>query len=319
MFTHLIEKLGVSGVQFEELLGIDTAELLQLHPLYGVIFLFKWPRAGAPAAQTDTSKPLDGSYDYVAADRLFFAAQVIQNACATQALLALLLNHDASAASAGFNREKETLPDADAATPIAIGDMLASFKEFTHGFPADLLGEALSNSDEIRSVHNSFARSSPFVNEDARAPADDDDDGVYHFIAYTCADGTLYELDGLQPAPISHGPCAGLGELPMRLPEVLQRRIARHGEGEIRFALLALTRDRREVYREVGDEEGLRREEEKRKAWAWENALRGANMVGFVGEMLKMVVADKVREGRFEEWIEGAKKETARKRGNKGV
>ena len=302
------------GVQFEELLALDTPELQQLHPLYGVIFLFKYPRAGAPAAaHADRDRPADGAYDYAAADRLFFAAQVIQNACATQALLALLLNHDATAPPPSGGTS-------DAApSPIDVGAMLAGFKDFTQAFPAELRGEALSNSDAIRAAHNSFARSSPFISEETRASgADDDDDGVYHFIAYTCAGGTLYELDGLQPAPISHGPCAGLAALPDVLPDVLRRRIARHGEGEIRFALLALTRDKREVCREVGDEEGLRREEERRRAWAWENALRGANMVGFVGEVLKMVVRDKVEQGVYEEWIEAARKETARKRQTRG-
>lgn len=300
-------------MQFEELIALDTPVLQQLQPLYGVIFLFKYPRAGAPAAHTDLDRPADGTYDYAAADRLFFAAQVIQNACATQALLALLLNHDAtvhlSSSSAGAN-----------AAPIDIGAMLAGFKDFTQAFPADLRGEALSNSDAIRAAHNSFARSSPFISDETRAPgADDDDDGVYHFIAYTCAGSTLYELDGLQPAPISHGPCAGLAALPAALPDVLRRRIARHGEGEIRFALLALTRDRREVCREVGDEEGLRREEERRRMWAWENALRGANMVGFVGEVLKMIVGEKVEQGVYEDWIEAARKETAKKRQTRGT
>ena len=58
--------------------------------------------------------------------------------------------------------------------------------------------------------------------------------------------------------------------------------------------------------REVGDAEGLEREESKRRGWVWENALRRHNFVGLVGEMLKGVVRTKVREGdgAYEKWIE---------------
>lgn len=46
---------------------------------------------------------------------------------------------------------------------------------------AQFRGETLSNSDVIREVHNSFARSSPFIDETQRTATEDDD--VYHFIA----------------------------------------------------------------------------------------------------------------------------------------
>lgn len=135
---------------------------------------------------------------------------------------------------------------------------------------------------------------------------------MYHFIAYTPVNGVLYELDGLQPHPISHGEC-NADSFPEKVIDVLQRRIARYPEGETRFNLMAVTRDMRMRAREIGDGEMLEREEGKRRAWAWENTLRRSNFVGFIGEVVKGVAGFKDGGGEFEEWVEGARKETGRK------
>jgi len=272
-------------VQFEELISLDADYLRQLGPVYGVIFLFKYP-TGEKANSDGT--PKDGQYDYAAAENLFFAAQTIQNACGTQALLSVLLNKDGE---------------------IDVGTQLRDFKEFTAGFPAEFRGEALSNSELIRDVHNSFAKSSPFVDETQRMATEDDD--VYHFIAYTPINGILYELDGLQPAPIAHG-ASTFEEFPEKVIPVLQRRIERYPANEIRFNLLAMVRDLRVRAREIGDHEMLFREEQKRDDWQFENALRRHNFVGFAGEVLKGVIADKLKEGpeAYKLWIEDATKKT---------
>ncbi len=61
--------------------------------------------------------PQDGSFDHEAAENQFFAAQTIQNACGTQAVLSVLLNK---------------------ADSIDIGPKLQDFREFTGAFPADV-------------------------------------------------------------------------------------------------------------------------------------------------------------------------------------
>lgn len=287
VFTFLLDNLGVSGVQFEELISLDESLLRELSPTYGVIFLFKYP--------TKESSDADGTYDFAAAESLFFAKQTIQNACGTQALLSVLLNINTQA------QEGEG---------IKLGKELEEFKEFTQQFPAEFRGEALSNSERIRDVHNSFAKSSPFSMEDQRTGGEEED--VYHFIAYTPINGTLYELDGLQPAPLSHGPCS-FEEFPAKVIPVVQRRIARYPQTEIRFNLLAMCRDLRMKARETGSEMLLMREEAKRDEWMFENALRRHNFVGFGAEILKEVVRQKLKEGKFEEWIAGAKKATAKR------
>jgi len=175
-----------------------------------------------------------------------------------------------------------------------------------------LRGEALSNSELIRDVHNSFARSSPFIDEAQRLATEDDD--VYHFIAYTPINGVLYELDGLQRAPISHGPCT-FDEFPDKVIPVLQRRIQRYPANEIRFNLLAVVLDMRISAQEIGDSDMLWQEEQKRTAWMWENALRRHNFVGFIGEVVKGVTASKLREGHgaYDKWVEGAKATTKKR------
>lgn len=79
---------------------------------------------------------------------------------------------------------------------------------------------------------------------------------------------------------------------------------------------MAVTRDLRIHAAEIGDAEALQREERKRAAWRWENALRRANFVGFIGEVTKGVVGHRLQSGgdkAVDAWVDGAKKETARK------
>ncbi|KAI9932205.1 hypothetical protein ASPWEDRAFT_182969 [Aspergillus wentii DTO 134E9] len=303
VFTSLIENLGVKNVQFEELISLDADTIRSLSPVYGVIFLFKWTR-DSNQNTTNPSTPLDGTYDPSAPENgVFFAAQTIQNACGTQAILSIILNQDSAASTP---------------VPIEIGPELSGFKDFTAGFPAELRGEALSNSETVRSAHNAFARASPFVDETVRG-ADEEGGDVYHFIAYTPVNGVLYELDGLQPHPISHGAC-DVDSFPEKVIGVLQRRIARYPEGETRFNLMAVVRDMRVRARETGDVELLEREARKRRAWAWENTLRRSNFVGFIGETLKGVVGmkDAQGDGAYNEWVEKAKQETQKKLQRRG-
>lgn len=222
----------------------------------------------------------------------------------------MLLNKDEESSSSGSSTGEQQGPGID------IGKALREFREFTMVLPPEFRGEALSNSELIRDAHNSFAKSSPFVDETQRGAGGEPED-AFHFIAYTAVGGTLYELDGLQPAPISHGACGGgADEFPAKVMEVLRRRVARYDLSEIRFNLMAMVRDPRARAREIGDAETLAREERKRREWQYENALRRHNFVGLAGAVLRGVVEGKLAEGgdaAYETWVSEAKETTRRR------
>jgi len=286
VFTELVRNIGVNDVGFEELYSLDVADLERVEPIYGLIFLFKHTREDNYRATIDCDAPND----------LFFAKQVVTNACATQAILSVLLNaHDR----------------------VQLGEELGQFREFTAEFDAETKGLAISNSEVIRAAHNAFARPEPILIQ-SRAAREDDD--VFHFVAYVPKGGCVYELDGLREGPINHGPYAGARWLDVAVPAI-QRRIENYSTQEIKFNLLAVTEDARKRLRErleyleaLGDNAGvdgekyelksqLGREEEKEAAWRDENIRRRHNYLPFILGLLRELAA----KGELKPLIEKAR------------
>ena len=95
VFTSLIESFGVQNAQLTELWSMDDSSLTHLvheyGKVYGLIFLFKWQSNTTHDADGGSlaGKPLSAEN---APQDLFFARQVTTNACATQAILSILLN-----------------------------------------------------------------------------------------------------------------------------------------------------------------------------------------------------------------------------------
>lgn len=212
IFTELVRRWGVKGVQVEELYSMDQVTLPELQPVYGVIFLFKYV-----AGEVD-DRPCVHSED------VYFANQVITNACATQALLMIVMN----------------------SPHIERGPVLSQFYEFTKSFPPEAKGLAISNSVEMCTAHNSFKVPDPIVLEHGFVDKEED---VFHFISYVPVNGILYELDGLRPGPIPLGECTEKDWLE-KLKPVIQQRIQRYATNEIHFNLMVVIKNRKEMYQE---------------------------------------------------------------------
>lgn len=125
IFSELIRNIGVNGIQVEEILDID--ELNMEKEIYGVIFLFKY------VSNLNYSPNVLKIFD----KDLYFAKQTIVNACATQAILAILLNND---------------------NKIDIGETLHELKSFSKDFDQILKGVCFSNCEKIKEEHNKFSK-----------------------------------------------------------------------------------------------------------------------------------------------------------------
>jgi len=268
VFTELIQKFGCTGMQVEELWSLDESQFGDLKPVHGLVFLFKW---------VPDENPQGTVVEDERANQMFFAKQVIQNACATQAILSVLLNTE----------QTDTM---------SLGSTLQGFKEFSLSFDATMKGLALSNSEEIRSVHNSFSRQNLFEFDQKMASKEDD---VFHFVSYVPIKGRLYELDGLKAGPVDHGAIPSDGDWLDLARPVIEQRMARYQAGEIHFNLMAVVQDKLERYKEQmkscgGDqtryadlEMRIEEEESRRRTWRKENIRRRHNYLPFIVEMLK--------------------------------
>lgn len=171
VFTELLERIGAKGIGVEEVYSLDDPEhLRQLGHIYGFIFLFRYAK-NTEQRQTLTDFDPD----------LFYARQVITNACGTQALLSVVLN----------------IPD------LEMGEKLKEIKEFSMPLDPESRGWAIGNSDMLRNTHNMFAKPEPFIYQQTRKAKDGDD--VFHFIAYIPFKSQVYELDGIEKGPILLG------------------------------------------------------------------------------------------------------------------
>ena len=154
---------------------------------------------------------------------LYFAKQVIVNACATQALLGILMNNDDN---------------------IEIGSDLTELKSFTKLMDPYMKGLCISNCEKVRIEHNKFAKPEPFVFSQKRKATEEDE--VFHYVSYIHFKNNIYEIDGLQEGPILLAENVSPASWIDKLKPIILNRINLYANNEIKFNLLALVPDRRE-------------------------------------------------------------------------
>ena len=214
---------------FDDLYSLDPSTLAAHQPLHALIFLFKWT--------SDSPDPTSGgSYDSDFPG--FFAHQVVNNACATLAVLNALGN----------------IPSLKSGQPL--GELFS----FTQGMDPQTRGIVITSADWLREYHNSLTPPSAISLDGLGLPKSSED--AYHFIVYLPSMGCVYELDGLKASPIRHGAYEERGEgwvgkarfvliTPnptvwsngVFLREVIEDRIATYPPGSLEFSLLALHDD----------------------------------------------------------------------------
>mmetsp|Transcript_22338 Transcript_22338/g.53137 ORF Transcript_22338/g.53137 Transcript_22338/m.53137 type:complete len:328 (-) Transcript_22338:215-1198(-) len=314
VFTELLNDLGCTAVQLEELWSLDDESLTTLNntaEIYGLVFLFQWQSRSAAEASSSETKNEPLTEDKIP-QSLFFAHQVTTNACATQAILSVVLNQSED---------------------LELGSTLKEFKDFTASFPPALKGVAISSSEPIKKAHNAFGRTDAFLNDGKYVSRHNQSEDVFHFVAYVPhTDGTVYELDGLQSGPIAVGKftededkekaCKNTKWLSVAR-EAIQKRM--QGDA-IKFNLMAVTKDKRLGLKEkiaANPTDGslihhLNIEEEKRKQWQLENQRRRHNFVPLCVSVLKELARAKKLQSLMEEAKNRKRQKLAKKvEGNK--
>lgn len=151
---------------------------------------------------------------------------MIPNSCATHSLLSVLLN----------------------CTHIHLGETLSRLKEFSSKFDPENKGYVIGNLPELAMAHNKFARPEPkLLPEKTNAVSTGRAMEAFHFVSYVPINGRLFELDGLKPFPIDHGPWGEQEEWTEKFRRVITERlgIATGSEPyhDIRYNLMAVVAD----------------------------------------------------------------------------
>ncbi|CRJ79693.1 hypothetical protein BN1708_000075, partial [Verticillium longisporum] len=247
-FNAILRDCGVKDVKIQELFSLDEDSLQLLpQPVYGLIFLYQY---FAQDCEVDDEQGQDHG--------IWFANQTTDNACATVAMMNIVMNSD-----------------------VELGPELQSFRDSTKDMCFALRGHALSQNAHIRTIHNSLTRKMDHLNADlclsnsaaafkknakkrSKAAAAGtttpkkkkssaaaatpkrkkktkfDSDSGFHFIAIVPANGAVWELDGLKNGPVRLGPVHDDADWVAAATPFIQDRMRQLGEDSVHFNMMAL-------------------------------------------------------------------------------
>lgn len=201
LFTLLLEDFGVKGVQVEEI--YDLNKPLD-SPVYGFIFLFRWIEERRSRRKVVEQTEIFVKDEEVV-NNIFFAQQMVPNSCATHALISILLN----------------------CPTIHLGDTLSRLKAHTHGMSPENKGWAIGNTPELACAHNSHAmpQAKRRLDKGSGISTGRFTGEAFHFVSFVPINGRLFELDGLKPYPIDHGPWNENGDWTEKFRSVMSERL----------------------------------------------------------------------------------------------
>lgn len=175
--SELLKNLGVPLV-VDDLYSLDADSLAEHQPIRAFIFLFQWVQTHPDAVRGEYDRDFAG----------FFAHQVVNNACATLAVLNAIGN----------------MPG------LEMGPQLREMLDFAAGMDPQMTGTVLTSSDWLREAHNALSPPSSISLDDPSLKKTSEE--AYHFVVYMPHMGSIYELDGLKEFPLRHGSYSESGE-----------------------------------------------------------------------------------------------------------
>ena len=149
----------------------------------------------------------------------------MNNACATQAILSILMNLDES-------------------TEYSIGQTLTEFRAFVAEFDPELKGMAIGEHEVIRQVHNGFGRPEQLYFDGEADQSNTEKEDPFHFVAIMPVHGQLLEFDGLKRSPAIISESIEDSSWTARALESIQAKVSAAKSSEIRFSLMAVIQDR---------------------------------------------------------------------------